>query len=243
MSNETQPPGSSVSRRDLLRGGLALGLFGLAGCKSGGESAIPGPVQATGPKASPTLAAPAAAQPIVGSTTVMPRALWTKVAGPVRTNHHPMGGVERITVHHEGSTAFTATDVATVARRIESVRLAHLNRRTKGEPWVDIGYHYIIDPAGRIWEGRDVNIRGAHVEDFNEHNLGIMCLGNFEIQSPTPQQLATLQRFVRDQMNRYRVPVARVLTHRECPGARTACPGRNLQQPMLAYRARGGAFA
>lgn len=153
-----------------------------------------------------------------------------------------MNGIDRITIHHEGSTAFEATDAATVARRIESIRLAHLSRKTKGEAWADIGYHYLVDAAGVVWEGRSIRYRGAHVEDYNEHNLGIVCLGNFDRQAPTAGQLEGLRRLVAENMRRYSIPVARVRTHRECPGAATRCPGENLQRAMAGLRGRAGAL-
>jgi hypothetical protein len=95
-----------------------------------------------------------------------------------------------------------------------------------------------VDPSGRVWEGRSVLCQGAHVQDNNEHNLGIVVLGNFEQQVPTPAAIHSLDRFVASQMSRFNVPLRRVYTHQEL--RRTACPGRNLQRYMLASRSRGG---
>jgi hypothetical protein len=79
------------------------------------------------------------------------------------------------------------------------------------------------------------------VKDTNEHNLGVLVLGNFDLQQPTPQALASLDSFVAAQMRRYRVPLSRVYTHQELRP--TACPGRNLQRYMLATRTRSGRMA
>lgn len=115
----------------------------------------------------------------------------------------------------------------------------HMGRKdhNNGKRWADIGYHYVIDPQGRIWEGRPTNLQGAHVKDTNEHNLGIMCMGNFDQQAPSAAQVAALDAFVVDQMRRYRVPITRVYTHQELN--RSACPGRNLQAYMLQTRRTG----
>jgi len=152
-----------------------------------------------------------------------------------------MNGVKRITVHHEGA-LWNATDQPTVARHLESIRQDHLRRRSKrtGEYWADIGYHFVIDPAGRIWEARSVNWQGAHVDDQNEHNLGIMLMGNFDLQQVSSAGLASLQRMVRAQMVRYRVPVSLVFTHQELDATR--CPGTNLQRQMVVMRGSGGAL-
>jgi len=238
------------SRRALIQSGLVLGLWSLAGCK-GPPSAVamdtmPGPVNATLPPLAVGPGAPAA-RPIFphsplanGDLFVVPRSAWTNAVGPARRNIKPLNGVRRITIHHEGSTLFTAMDDRSVAGRIESVRQSHLSRRTKGEPWADIGYHYVIDPSGRVWEARSVQYQGAHVEDQNENNLGIVMLGNFDRQQPTPQAALALDRFIAQQMRRYSVPVQQVRTHQEL--APTACPGRSLQGHMRAARGGGGAL-
>jgi hypothetical protein len=147
----------------------------------------------------------------------------------------PMLPVRRITVHHDGMPPVSVRAHADVAARIEQIRMSHIERG-----WGDIGYHYIVDPAGRVWQGRPLTWQGAHVKDQNPGNLGVLCLGNFEMQTPTPAQLAMLDRFVSSQMHRYSVSLALVKTHREM--APTICPGRNLQRYMDQTRS-GGALA
>lgn len=147
-----------------------------------------------------------------------------------------MAGINRITVHHEGHTPVWFTDEASTKARIEQVRNIH----TRDRKWGDIGYHYIIDRAGRVIEGRSIAYQGAHVKNQNEHNVGVMLLGNFEQQSPSQAQVNTLQTTLRFLMAKHRVPVSRVYTHREL--GKTACPGRNLQ-PRVARLRTSGALA
>ena len=242
----------AVSRRLILRSGAGLGLLALAGC-AGKSTVYPDPVMpgssrsaggtlppSRGPIALPPLGSgqgggPRGPGPGVPSG-VMSRASWTRapVARPREIN--PFGRVTRITVHHEGSLPFSSLSQDAVRTRLEQVRQAHVRRG-----WADIGYHFVIDPAGRVWEGRSLSWQGAHVKDQNEGNLGIMCLGNYEVQQPTSAMLATLDRFVSQQMRQYRVGIGQVRTHREF--APTECPGRSLQRYMLATRARGGNLA
>jgi hypothetical protein len=132
----------------------------------------------------------------------------------------------------------TSTDVRSqraAAERMRLIRTGHISR--KGEPFADIGYHFAIDPAGRVWEGRPLVYQGAHVRGQNDNNLGIVLMGNFDQQRPTPDALRTLERFVAAQMSRYGVPLSGVRTHQEL--APTACPGRNLQSSLVASRSRG----
>ena len=92
----------------------------------------------------------------------------------------------------------------------------------------------------RVWEGRDIRYQGAHVQDNNEHNLGIMCLGNFDVQRPSNATRSALDSFAASRMRKHNVALSRVKTHQEINP--TACPGSNLQQYMLATRGSGGSL-
>ena len=70
-------------------------------------------------------------------------------------------------IHHEGN--FQTYSV-------ETVQASHMIRNG----WTDIGYHYVISPDGTIYEGRDIEARGSHVEGENTGRVGILLLGDFE---------------------------------------------------------------
>jgi len=232
------------SRREVVEGGLLLGLFTLAGCASASRSDdLPGPVAATGEPVKPPpvrrapqrQSAPVANGP---APNVLPRSAWTSVGVANPGDINPMNGIQRITIHHDGMEAFTSTNQSECARRIELVRNSHVRGGRGNKAFADIGYHYVIDPAGRVWEARNIRYQGAHVQDNNENNLGICCLGNYDEQQPTPATKGSLDRFVAAQMKRYNVPLSRVKTHREINP--TACPGRNMQAYMVATRGPSG---
>jgi hypothetical protein len=166
---------------------------------------------------------------------VIPRSAWAG-GDPIRSRMNLANQAYfKISVHHDGTTAFTTTSRDAAARRLEQIRQAHLNR--KGEPFGDIGYHYLIDPAGRVWQGRDTSWQGAHVAGQNPGNLGICMLGNYNMQQPNGAQRASLDRFVRSQMSYYGIGINQVRTHKE--QAQTECPGRSLQMYMNDTRRRG----
>lgn len=137
--------------------------------------------------------------------------------------------IDRITVHHDGMPPVTLLSQRDVAARIDQIRIAHQRLG-----WGDIGYHYIVDPFGQVWQGRPLPWQGAHVKDQNERNLGILSLGNFEMQSPTPAQVRTLEQFLASRMQAHGVSLGAVHTHREL--APTLCPGRNMQFAMNQLR-------
>jgi hypothetical protein len=164
---------------------------------------------------------------------VRPRTVWSR-GEPDTSLMNPMLPVRYVTVHHDGLDRLeTATDAASMAERIELYRVGH---RARG--WGDIGYHFVIDRSGVVWEARSLKWQGAHVKDRNEGNVGILVMGNFEIQHPTPEQLAALRTHLYAVCAYFSVPWTRVFSHREWPGAQTLCPGQNLQVEFVALRNR-----
>ena len=143
-----------------------------------------------------------------------------------------MKPINRITIHHDGLPGlFISSDPNDTAGRIELIR--HRHRNANG--WADIGYHYVIDREGRLWQARNVKYQGAHVKDENEGNLGILVLGNFEVQKPKPKQVRALKKAIVYFQAKYHVPIDRVYTHGEL--GVTSCPGVALQQYVNAIRA------
>jgi hypothetical protein len=69
----------------------------------------------------------------------------------------------------------------------------HLHTFTNG--WGDIGYNYLIDPNGVVYEGRaggDGAI-GAHFSCRNTNTVGVALLGTFIDVTPTSAALASLE--------------------------------------------------
>jgi len=203
---------------------MLLGSLLLTGCGGNKTSALPGPYwfrsgpvritlgqrargHAVNPGPSPAM--PPGFEPPPG---IIPRSAWARLDVARPREIFAMNGVRRITVHHDGMPPATLMSSRQVAGRIEQIRQSHV----AGRGWADLGYHYVIDPTGRVWEGRSTRWQGAHVKDQNENNLGILVLGNFDVQLPTPSALASLDKFLATQMQRYRVSMGSVA---DAPGA------------------------
>ena len=163
-----------------------------------------------------------------------PRAEWARGA-PVFAGMDRMLPPKYITIHHDGMTPYWGLTDLESRMRLELIRNGH-----RGKGWSDIGYHYIVDRSGTVWQGRDVTRwQGAHVKNRNENNVGVMCLGNFVEQKPSEAQIEALNRTVAQLRGYYRIPAASVYTHREWSGAQTACPGDNLQVKVRLLRKSG----
>ena len=258
--------GSMFSRRSaLLKGLLTLGSFSaasalLAGCASGKPrtAAAIGGAHASAstdnrlealvdkwsaPSQDRSAAAPRERspwKPLERPSNAMPtgviaRSQWA-AGEPVPRLMDQMKPITRVTVHHDALGVFNDTSQPGVAQRLEAIRRGH---RSKG--WGDIGYHFAVDPAGRVWQCRPLAWQGAHVKDHNEGNVGVVLLGDFERQRPTSAQTTELGRFVAQIMHQNRVSVRDIYTHREL--GRTACAGKHVQTQVIAMRRPGGTFA
>jgi hypothetical protein len=163
---------------------------------------------------------------------ILPRSAWAK-AGPDMARVDAMDGVRLITFHHSGDPRpFVTSDYAETAQHLEYVREYHRSRNFQ-----DIGYHFAIDRAGRVWQLRSLKFQGQHVRYNNEHNVGVVVLGNFDLQGMTQAQRDKVKVFGQLLRKQYSLPIARVYTHQEI--VRTECPGDNMQPFMLQVRKQG----
>lgn len=153
----------------------------------------------------------------------LPRSRWHP--RPVAlSNSVPMSRIHRITVHHTAGPSFWGHDEQSVANEIRRIQRYH----QKDQGWADIGYHFLIDRTGRIWQGRELQLQGAHARDKNAGNIGIAVLGNYMRQDLTAAQRESLRDFLRVLCARYEIPPREIYTHREICNGQTACPGPNL---------------
>lgn len=97
--------------------------------------------------------------------------------------------VTHLVVHHSDG-ANSSADWAAVVRAIWN---EHTFVRDGG--WGDIGYNYLIDPNGVIYEGRagGDNVIGAHFSCQNGGTMGVCMLGTFTSVSPTAAALNSLK--------------------------------------------------
>jgi len=92
--------------------------------------------------------------------------------------------------------------------------------------YADIAYHFVIDAAGEIYAGRDLQVRGAHTGGHNTGTVGIVLLGNFEETMPFEAQLDSLKRLGRCLRDTYRI--THLAGHRDFQPGVTVCPGAAL---------------
>jgi LysM repeat protein len=175
--------------------------------------------------------------PTTGGPRVIDRASWH--ARPMKRNYDPMGQIFRLTVHHS-AIVDTDRDFDSSARAIKDIQASHMGSKNG---WADIGYHYLIDRAGRIWEGRPIYIQGAHAgnPEANRGNIGICLLGDYGEQEPAGEQKAALRDLIIHLILAYQISTDQLYTHREVRKlyhlSATECPGARLQSYFDSLRA------
>jgi hypothetical protein len=138
-----------------------------------------------------------------------------------------------IFVHHTaGSNTYSRSESASVVRGIYAYH-------TESRGWCDIGYNFLVDRYGNIYEGRDGGVRravrGAHAGDYNVNSTGISLMGMFENVSPTTAMKKALVRLVAWRLGTayhggyghasiQGKRFARISGHRDAMS--TACPGQ-----------------
>ncbi|MDD4319732.1 MAG: N-acetylmuramoyl-L-alanine amidase [Candidatus Peribacteraceae bacterium] len=156
------------------------------------------------------------------------RYLWPQEYSP---------SVRLLVVHH------TAMTVSSDSRPAEERMRAIYQYHAKTLGWGDIGYHYVIDENGLIYQGRTGGeaVVGGHVYCNNIGTVGIALMGNFETEQPSQTQMQSLQRLINTLGDQYGIDLNRsvayhgkifppVVGHRDLLA--TACPGYYVANTM-----------
>jgi hypothetical protein len=140
---------------------------------------------------------------LAGSPPIIPRAGWganeeIRRAPPVYAD-----AVRYALVHHTvNSNNYTASQSAAIVRGIE---IYHV----QGNGWNDIGYNFLVDKYGQIFEGRyggiDRAVVGAHSEGFNTGSVGVAVIGTY-----TTTKIPAAAQSALEQLLAWRLDVAHV---------------------------------
>ena len=95
-------------------------------------------------------------------------------------------------IHHTvNANNYTAADVPALLRGIYAYH-------TQSRGWRDIGYNFLVDRFGRIWEGRyggvDKAVVGAHTLGYNEVSFAMSAIGNYDIAAAAAGRARRLRR-------------------------------------------------
>jgi uncharacterized protein with LGFP repeats len=143
------------------------------------------PTASTTESSSPSASASPTPDPVpspppstVTQPPVISRAQWGADESTVQDPPEYIDKVSAVFVHHTvGTNDYSCAESPALARGIMAYHV-------QGEKWNDLGYNFLVDKCGRIFEGRaggiDLPVRGAHTYGFNGDSAGIAVLGDFE---------------------------------------------------------------
>jgi hypothetical protein len=140
---------------------------------------------------SPTEAASPRRLQIANSPLIISRFSWQADESIRRAAPQYSDSVHYAVVHHTaGSNNYTRAQSAAIVRGIE---LYHV----KGNGWNDIGYNFLVDKYGQVFEGRyggvDKAVVGAHAQGFNTGSVGVAMIGTYGAAKPPAVAIASLE--------------------------------------------------
>ncbi|MBT2377903.1 N-acetylmuramoyl-L-alanine amidase [Streptomyces sp. ISL-111] len=127
----------------------------------------------------PTATTPPTLPPAPPSTapqpTIVSRVAWKADESLNSESPDYLEKVKAVFVHHTAQTnSYSCADSAAIVRGLHTYHV-------KSNGWKDLGYNFVVDKCGTIFEGRkggvDRAVMGAHTYGFNRDTTGIAVIG------------------------------------------------------------------
>jgi len=208
------------------------------------------------------LARAAARRQIPGAPPIITRSQWGGDAAPPRSGPS-YGQVQMAFVHH----TVNANDYGPEESAAMVLAITRYHRDHNG--WNDVGYNFIVDQYGQIFEGRAGGIEqaivGAQAQGFNSVSTGVAALGT-HTDVPLPDvAVESIARLIGWKLSYHAIPTAGLVTvtsaggpsnrfragtpvtferisgHRD--GNATSCPGDLLYAQLPDLRLRAARYA
>lgn len=147
--------------------------------------------------------------------------------------------VKKFIIHHTATTK----NLSDPKQAIRDIYYYHAV--TRG--WGDIGYNYIMDQSGNVYEGRygGEGVIGGHAGPANNGTIGIAVLGNYEENLVPTKVMNALGKFIGKKAKLHKISptgksefrgeyLPNILGHKDVMA--TACPGKNLYAKLSSIR-------
>ena len=165
-------------------------------------------------------------------------------------------------VHHTASSnSYGPDDVAGIIRGFYAYHTRP--EAAGGRGWCDIGYNFLVDKFGRVFEGRAGSITssviGVHTGGFNSRTIGVAAIGEYGSAAPTGALLESISQLISWKFRTFRILAGSTVTMVSGGGASkypegtvvtfptiyahrdaqlTSCPGQGLFDALPYIRAR-----
>jgi uncharacterized protein with LGFP repeats len=183
------------------------------------------------------------------------RSAWGADESLVKDPPTYTGDTKAMFVHHTaGTNDYTCSESASIVR---GVFLYHV----QSNGWNDIGYHFLVDKCGTVFEGRaggvDKPVLGAHTYGFNTATSSVSVLGDYSTAATNAAVRASVAKVAAWKLGLYgidptgttvltsgadngkyklgqKVTFHRISGHRD--GYPTECPGQHLYDDLPEIR-------
>ncbi|SDE45495.1 N-acetylmuramoyl-L-alanine amidase [Auraticoccus monumenti] len=192
-----------------------------------------------------TTAAAAAAPGMAPRPAYVSRKGWGADESKKECETYTGDTIQGAIVHHTaGINSYTKAQSASIVRGIYAYHTQTLG-------WCDIGYNFLIDKYGQVFEGRsggvDKPVHGAHATSWNTDTVGISFMGNYETAAAPSVMLEAgakvlawkFDAYYRDPLSKVTLAgkyINRISGHGDVMS--TACPGTNVRSKMTWLRER-----
>ena len=131
---------------------------------------------------------------MAGAPAIVPRSAWGADESIRRGEPTYAPAIRFASVHHTaGTNDYSPSQAAAIMRGIQ---IYHV----KSNGWNDIGYNFLVDRYGTVYEGRyggiDRNVVGAHIRGFNTGAVGVAVMGTFGTSAIPAAAEASLQKLL-----------------------------------------------
>jgi hypothetical protein len=154
---------------------------------------------------SPTTTVPTAPESTVTRPPIVSRTAWGADESMVEEpSAYLEDGVKAAFVHHTtDANSYSCSQSPAIVRAIMTFHI-------KSNGWNDLGYNFLVDRCGTIYEGRhggaDLPVVGAHTYGFNSYSTGIAVIGNYATDGrPTPVVTNAVARIAAWKLGQYGV--------------------------------------
>ncbi len=132
---------------------------------------------------SPEMRVPFRVPAATDAPAIVPRLSWGADESIRRNQPSYADAVRFSVVHHTaGRNGYSRAEAAAI---VKGIQLFHV----KSNGWNDIGYNFLVDRFGTVYEGRfggaERNVVGAHAQGFNTGSVGIAVLGTYGGAAPS----------------------------------------------------------
>jgi hypothetical protein len=132
----------------------------------------------------------------------------------------------------------TATSNDYTATQSPAVMRAMYAYHTRSLKWCDIGYNFLVDKFGTLFEGRSGSVTrhviGSHTGGFNTGTVGVSMIGNHDLVAPTSAALRTVEQVFAWKLGGAGLDPLGTATYTSAGGSATKyAKGTVVTQPMI----------